>query len=329
MSTAKKIGKKTIRLAHSVVNTVVLIIILLLLVFACYAIWDSSEVNRAADASRYDKFRPTVEDEGASFEELRAINPEVFAWLTVYGTHIDYPVVQTTNNLKYVNTDAMGNYSLSGAIFLDYQNSPDFTDFNNILFGHHMEKKTMFGEIGQFAEKSYFDAHRYGMLYYNGLEHGLEFFAIVHTDAYNNTVFQPNIKEPDEQQKYLDMLYQIAIHMREDVPVTISDRIVLLSTCSESSTNGRDILVGKITDEVYANTFIEKPAAKTPAPIRSIDELPGLFEQASLGMKIVILALPLLLLLLVIIIAKSFKKGKRAKAQGREMNGNGRNRNKK
>jgi len=317
MSIAAKIGRKTIRLTNSVVNLIVLLVILLLLVFACYAIWDTNQVHNAADAMHYEKFKPTIEDDGASFEELRAINPEVFAWLTVYGTHIDYPVVQGLDNLKYVNTDAMGRYSLSGAIFLDKRNSQDFSDFNNILYGHHMEKQTMFGEIGLFTEETYFDAHKYGMLYYDGREHGLEFFAFLHTSAYDSSVFNAYASQPDEQQAFLDMLYLTAIHLRQSVQVTIDDRLVLLSTCSETSTNGRDVLIARITDEVFDDAFAVSPTTPIRSPIPSIDKIPDLFEQAPLWVKLIVIALPLLLILLIIIIVAESRKRKRRRARYR------------
>jgi len=248
-------GKGIVCLVKEIVNMALLTSIMSMLAFACYAMWDSNEVHRTADSSRYEKYKPTAENAGASFEELRAINPEVFAWLTVFGTHIDYPVVQSHDNMKYVNTNALGNHSLSGAIFLDSRNSKDFSDFDNIIYGHHMEKQTMFGEIGQFSEKEYFDARRYGSMYFDGQEHGLEFFAFIHTSAYNDSVYKVNITELDEQQAYLDMLLGIASHTRNEVQVTVEDRFVLLTTCSETTTNGRDILLGRIIGEVHSDPF--------------------------------------------------------------------------
>jgi len=247
------IGRKAVQIANSIVNLAVLMVILLLIAFGCYALWDSNQLYQAADAAQYEIYKPTAEDEGKSFEELRAINPEVFGWLTVYDTNIDYPVTQGEDNMKYVNTNAEGDYSLSGSIFLDSGNNNDFLDFNSILFGHHMDRQAMFGEIGLFSDKDYFDARLYGNLYYDGADHGLEFFAFIHADAYDASVFAPGVTG-EARQAYLDGLLSKATFTR-DIGVTVEDRIVLLSTCSTESTNGRDILVARITDELFDDIY--------------------------------------------------------------------------
>jgi len=310
MSVATKIGTRLIRITNALINFSLLLIILLLLAFGCYTVWDSGQVYGAASFSRYEKFKPTTEDGGKSFEDLQAINPDVFAWLTVYGTNIDYPIVQGKDNIKYVNTSAEGRHSLSGAIFLDYRTSSDFSDFSSILYGHHMETATMFGEIGLFHENTYFSARKYGTLYYGGKEHGLEFFAFVHADAYDGSVFRVKVTDEDEKQEYLDLLAKIAMHTRGDVPVTIDDRIVLLSTCSSNSTNGRDILVGKITQTVHDNPFVlEQP--NNPVAIPVIDELSDSWTNADLPIKIGVVALLLsLILLLILVICRKKKSNK-------------------
>jgi len=248
----------------------ILVIILLLIAFSLYAMWDSEQVRIAAAPSRFEVYKPTAVDT-VSFEELRDINPEVFSWLVVYGTNIDYPVVQAKNNDKYVNTDVFGNYSLSGSIFLDADNDRSYRDFNSILYGHHMEKGVMFGDIGQFSKKDVFDAHKYGNLFFDGEDHGLEFFAFLHTTAYNRTLFTAGITDHEIQRLYLDMIVDEALYTR-DIGITTDDRLLLLTTCSSDSTNGRDILVARITDTVYEDTFIyvEEPGAGLPYPF---DEL--------------------------------------------------------
>jgi len=302
---ARVIGKKAIKGINSILNFAVLTVIVLVSAFAVYALWDSKQVYNAADKSKYAIYKPTVENEGKSFMELQEINPEVFAWLSVYGTNIDYPMTQGKTNMKYVNTNAEGQYSLTGAIFLDTENSMDFSDFNSITYGHHMEKKTMFGEIGEFLDKNMFDTHRYGNLYYDGKEYGIEFFAFVHADAYDRTVFTPAVSQ-ETRQDYLDNLLAKAIHIR-DVGVTAEDRIILLSTCSASSTNGRDILVGRITDKVYMDPFLKDQTIVEKENTNTID--PG---GTVIGIPWWVVALTVVITIrLIVLIAEVFRKTKR------------------
>ena len=315
MSVAAKVGKKIIWTVNGLVNLFVLIVILLLLAFGCYAIWDSNQVHHMASSTRYQAFRPTVENEGASFADLQATNPDVFAWLTVYGTNINYPVVQGQDNIRYVNTSAEGKHSLSGAIFLDFRSSPNFSDFSSILYGHHMDNATMFGEIGMFHDAGYFNARRYGSLYFDGKEHGLEFFAFVHADAYDNSVFRTRIAEQEDQQAYLNMLIDMAVYSRDDTVVTTEDRIVLLSTCSPNSTNGRDILIGKITETIPDDPFLAE-RTDSPLAIPTIDRLASSWGQAGLWIKISITLLPCLLILLIIIIIHKKRRYRRKEKRG-------------
>jgi len=309
MSVAINISKNAIRLTSSVISLFVLVAIMLMLAFGGYTQWDASQVYRAADAEHFAKYKPTTANKGLTFKELQAINPEVCAWLTVYGTHIDYPVTQASDNIKYINTDATGQHSLSGSLFLDSSNAKDFSDFASIIFGHHMEKDTMFGEIAFFGQKSYFNDRRYGTLYYGGKRHGLEFFAFMHVDAYDSTVYHTKFTGVTARQTYLDGIERRALNLREGVTVSTDDRLVLLSTCSEDSTNGRDILVGRITDQVPADPFKTDDAQKKPRTL--VDSLSGWWTQLPLGARIALIALPLLLVFLLLILLRRKKRAPR------------------
>jgi len=290
-----KIGRLMIRTANTVVDFMVLTVILLLIAVAVYAIWDSGQVYQAADAARYAPYKPSLQEDRVSFEELQDINPEVIGWLDVYGTSIDYPITQGDDNAKYVNTNSFGDYSLSGAIFLDYLNSKNFNDFNSILYGHHMEKQTMFGELASFGSKSFFDSHRYGMLYYDHQDHGLEFFAFIKTDAYDNSIFAPRIEGEEARQAYLQNLFDKAVFTR-DIEVTTEDHILVLTTCSTESTNGRDILAAKISDESFGNSFFAEETDKTNRQV-SVDQQSS-WEDLPMWLKIM---LPVIVLMLLVI----------------------------
>lgn len=136
-----------LKAANSIVNLFVVLLLCVAGVYAAYALWDNSQIYSSAFNVQADmlKLKPTVSegDDTASFEELLAINPDVCAWVTLDGTKIDYPVLQGSTNLTYINKDVYGNFSLSGSIYLDTRNNRDFSDRYSLLYGHHMEKSAM------------------------------------------------------------------------------------------------------------------------------------------------------------------------------------------
>ncbi|MDR2895559.1 MAG: class B sortase [Propionibacteriaceae bacterium] len=279
---------------NQVVNLVTCTTILALLVFAGYALWDSGQVIHEAEAANHQIWRPSGDD-SVSFHELQAINPEVFAWLRVYGTGIDYPVTQAGDNAKYVNTNAQGEYSLSGSIFLDYRNDQHFGDFNSVVYGHHMEKSAMFGDLDRFAERDFFDAHRFGDLYFDGARHGVEFFAFIHTDAYDKDIFSAPVGQVDRG-ALLAAIDGKATH-RHAADISIEDRLVLLTTCAASSTNGRDVLVGVIAEETFADPFAQPSLAVNRGS--GVDALTGLWPGVRswwpLGLGLIVAGLVVLL----------------------------------
>ena len=136
-------------------DNIVLVLLILMLMFGIYSLVDLKLVYMSADAGNYEVYRP-AENDSKSFKELQKINPDVFGWLTIIDTQVDYPVCQGSDNETYVNTNAEGKYSMVGSLFLDYRNSSDFTDYNNIIFGHHMERDKFFGCFDNYRDEEYF-----------------------------------------------------------------------------------------------------------------------------------------------------------------------------
>ena len=304
---AYKIGQIAIKTADKAVDIIVLVPLILMLMFGIYCLWDSEMVYAEADSSTYTAYRPTSTD-SVSFEELQIINPEIFAWITVNDTGIDYPVAQTDDNSKYVTTNYKGTYSMIGTIFLDYRNSSDFSDFNSIIYGHHMEKKKMFGPLSDFADKEYFDTHLYGNLYYNGENHGIEFFAVILTDAYDTKIYKPGITKEDKKQSYLDNIKEKAVNYR-DIGVTTEDHLVLLSTCTEDITSGRYLLVGRLTDEYYPQEEVEEEDLSPSGQGTGIDSAKTLVE--SIPTWAIAPALILIVLIITAVVILSTRKKKK------------------
>lgn len=307
MSVARKsTGRRVVRWIHGIINLAVLVFALLMIAFGGYALWDSEQIYQAAAPEQYEVYKPQPEEEGGglSFQEIQRRNPDVFAWLTVYGTNINYPVAQGEDDMEYINTNALGEYSLSGSLFLDSSNKKDFTDFRSIIYGHQMEENMMFGEIDFFAEKAFFDTRPYGNLFYEGKDHGLEFFAYLHVDAYDSTVYGEVHGDQERRQTYLSNLFAKAALVR-DIGVTTEDQLVLLSTCSTYDTNGRDIVAARLTEQTYADIFMEKETDKDQGT--GTDALQNIFSRWWLWIVILILVI----LFLMIVVFNKWRKRRR------------------
>ena len=86
------------------------------------------------------------------------MNSECFGWINISGTNINYPVMHTPSNpQKYLNRNFYGEYSYSGTPFLDARCSADST--NLIIYGHHMNNGTMFADLYNYTDYSYFTEH--------------------------------------------------------------------------------------------------------------------------------------------------------------------------
>ena len=244
----KKAAKFLVKIVDHMVNFIALLLILMVMFLSCYMLWDSNQVYQAADAKNYEAYIPT-EKHTKSFEELQKINPDIIGWIRINETNVNYPLLQAEDDDTYMNTDAEGKYSLSGSIFLHCANKPDFSDFNNMIYGHHMEKHMMFGDIGEFTNQNFFNKHHYGNLYYDGINHGIEFIAIMQLDAYNERAFNVCISE-EAKQEYIKLIDSNSLYKR-NVQISPNDHLVILTTCTSDMTNGRNVLVGKLTNKTY------------------------------------------------------------------------------
>lgn len=255
ISEDKRNAIKVVRLFDRIFDNLILVLLVVVLLCSSFIIFDNQQTLEGAGASQYEQYKPTDEK---SFEELRNENEDAFGWIEVYGTGIDYPLVQAKDNYTYVSTNVFGKASLAGSIFLDAENSRDLTDFNSIIYGHHMAQSSMFGDIDKFDDESFFNTHKYGEIYTSTTDqrYGIEFFAYILGDAYDWNIYNPAIQNASEAQKYLGYVMDQAKHVRP-IEVSADDRIVVLSTCASEPTNGRYLLVGKLSDELFENSFIE------------------------------------------------------------------------
>ena len=179
------------------------------------------------------KYKPDPTNAAVAAES--PITGEMVAWLTMDGTHIDYPVMQGTDNVHFLNTDPFGQYSLTGSVFLDSRSSPDFSDSYSVVYGHHMDYGRMFGALDDYLDESYLKQHTAGTLMLGRNADRvceLEVFASMRVSAKESIVFD---MEQDNIRQYIRDHAAVLTVEKED-------RILGLSTCTDTNSVTRVVV---------------------------------------------------------------------------------------
>lgn len=182
------------------------------------------------------------------FAKLQEEGPDVKAWLTLPNTVINYPVAQCEDNAYYLKHLYDGTANKNGCPFIDYENAPDFSDNNTIIYGHNMRDGSMFSSLREYAEQTYFDEHPQMYLMTPEGNYLVELFsAFVASPSEAGSDTSPwalNWKDDGAYTTWLTAMQERSL-IENDVSVTSSDRVITLSTCTNSGKD-RFIVMGKL-----------------------------------------------------------------------------------
>jgi len=190
------------------------------------------------------------------FKALQEINPDLYAWIRIPDTNIDYPIAQREgDNSYYLTHDMYGEYRFAGCIYTEDGNSRDFSDPNTVIYGHNMKNTTMFQNLHLFADSDFFDKHPLVYIYTPEHVRAYEIFAAyTYDDRHILNSFDFTDREVYEE--YLDEILHVRAmdaNIREDVSVTADDCILTLSTCVGGQTSSRylvqAVLIGDESNE--------------------------------------------------------------------------------
>ncbi len=174
-------------------------------------------------------------------------NKDIYAWIYIPDTQIDYPVLQhPTDNLYYLNYNLDGSRGYPGCIYTEDYNAKDFKDPVTVLYGHNMKNGSMFAGLHRYSDSRYMEEHPYVYIY---TEEGLlvyeVFAAHEHSDAH--IMYNHDYTLASEFEGYLDDIRNardMSRVLREDVEVTEDSRILTMSTCIANKPNNRFLLQG-------------------------------------------------------------------------------------
>lgn len=182
-----------------------------------------------------------------NFEALATINPDCNAWLLCEGTALSYPVVQGEDNEFYLNHLFDGNKNSAGCLFLDAANQPDFSDRNNVIYGHAMKNRTMFASLANYENQEYYEEHPVMRLLTPDASYQMQIFAagVVSLDA---RVWETGFETQEAFGLWLNAVSEQS-QIKTTVTPDVSDRVITLSTCTYGNGDARFVVLGVLVQE--------------------------------------------------------------------------------
>ena len=184
------------------------------------------------------------------FDELKAMNDEIYAWIEVPGTVISYAVVQSADDDLFYNTHAVDrSYYSGGSIYSQRYNCKDFQDNVTVLYGHNRHSQTMFAQVNNFADAQYFDEIRYIYIYTPEKVYQYEIFA-AYPHSSEHLLLCHDFNDPEEFAAYFDGLTDgVNANYRRELFPSFGDKVLTLSTCYKQNRMQRYLVQGVLVQE--------------------------------------------------------------------------------
>ncbi len=213
---------------------------------------DSTKVSATTDSTESDSSTLVSYESPIDFNSLQISNEDIYAWISIPDTSIDYPIAQhPTDDSYYLNHGADGFYSDYGCPYTELSDSKSFTEFNTIIYGHNMNDGSMFGALHSYEDETFFDEHRTIYIYTKDHVFTYKIFAaVMYSDAHIPYFYDDNIEA--DREAFLDSLKTDIVKERsiyyEDTDVTSDSKILTLSTCDKKLRNNRFLIVAVMTE---------------------------------------------------------------------------------
>lgn len=241
----------------SILSTLILIVALCVFIFSGYQLYKMYSEYRKGNAE-YDKVqdiaikqnKEKADEFTVDFEALQKLNSDVVAWIRFEEpSEINYPVVKGKDNEEYLTRTFEKNDNKLGTLFIDTDNSKEFTDMNTFIYGHNMKNGSMFAKLMKYKEEQYYKDNPYFYIYTpDGKEAKYQIYSAgVVKDTSDN--YKKTYAAEGEFQAYLDTLKSSSLY-DTGAQVDVNSNLVSLSTCTNVKDDERFLVHGvKISEK--------------------------------------------------------------------------------
>ena len=181
------------------------------------------------------------------YREIYNLNNDFVGWITIPGTNVDYPIVQTEDSEYYLEHDFFGEKNNNGQIILDTKCDPYTPSYNLVISGHNMRSGKMFGELVSFASKSFWEQNKF--VYFDSLMEKKKYviFAAFYSADYDvdeeGFRYNADIQYAMDAKQWLSDIKANQVYDTE-IDVEFGDEFLTLTTCNKSRRqDGRFVIV--------------------------------------------------------------------------------------
>ena len=188
------------------------------------------------------------------YQELYTQNNDLADWLKIEGTHIDYPVIYTTDDTEFYLRHAFnGNSSDLGVPFIGYHCTSEPQSSNLIIYGHNVNNGAMFHDLLQYAQQDFYLAHPF--IRFDTLKETAQyeivaaFYAQIYPNDRKNVFryYHTDLSYPDLFSEFSEHLAQASL-FDTGININYGEQLLTISTCSYHTDNGRFVIVARKQD---------------------------------------------------------------------------------
>lgn len=178
--------------------------------------------------------------------EYTKINPDVVGYLTIEGTNVDYPVLQSKYSPNfYLKHDIYKNPIIHGELYIGEHCSIDVPNSNLVIYGHNMKDGSYFKDLIKYTDRNFYENHKIINLetLYDVSDYEIVSVFITEPKDFDYHLYN-DFENEEEFQAFFEKaktfeLYDI------DVEVTMEDEFIILSTCEYTKEDGRFVVMAK------------------------------------------------------------------------------------
>jgi len=173
------------------------------------------------------------------FSALKEINSDIYAWIYVPGTEVNYPIMQSSSDEEedyYLNHNYDGSVGYPASIYTQKRTSKYFTDPNTVIYGHNMKNGSMFASLHNYEDENFLSEYPYIYVYTADASYEYRVFAAYNTD--NNLILEEydDFSDEDVFASYIEEILEktetdSTAVVDSSVTVDGGDLLVTLSTC--------------------------------------------------------------------------------------------------